>query len=108
MAAESPIVEDDLREALTAAADVLTAQRISYAVIGGMAAGQRSQPRFTKDVDFLLTVPQIRLPALLDELMARGFTCDPTTVIREWTQEHMTTLSFRGVRIDWLKPVIPL
>lgn len=28
--------------------------------------------------------------------------------IREWTQQHMTTLSFRGVRIDWLKPVIPL
>jgi hypothetical protein len=39
---------------------------------------------------------------------ARGAGVNLTpTVIREWTQEHMTVLSFRGIRIDWLKPVLP-
>ena len=108
MAADTPIKEDDLLDALAASAQGLRGQRINYAVIGGMAATFRGQPRTTKDVDFLLQVPQLQLPGLLDDLVARGFACDPVTTIREWTQEHMTTLSFRGIRIDWLKPVIPL
>jgi hypothetical protein len=108
MAADSPIKEQDLLDALAASTEALAAKRINYAVIGGMAAGIRAQPRYTKDLDFLLQIPQLQLPSLLDDLAARGFTCDPPTTIREWTQEHMTTLSFRGLRVDWLKPVIPL
>jgi predicted nucleotidyltransferase len=108
MANESAIKQQDLEDTLTATAAVLTTQRINYAVIGGMATGFRTQPRFTKDVDFLLQIPQLKLPGLLDELAARGITCDPLTTIREWTQQHMTTLSYHGIRVDWLKPVIPL
>ena len=108
MSADAPIKEEDLLDALAASAEGLRARRINYAVIGGMATTFRGQPRTTKDIDFLLQVPQLQLPGLLDELTARGFTCNPVTTIREWTQEHMTTLSFRGIRIDWLKPVIPL
>lgn len=81
--------------------------KVRYAVVGGMGAGYRSQPRFTKDLDLLLTIPQLVLPGLLDDLQKRGFDFEPLTVIREWTQEHMTVLSYRGIRIDWLKPVIP-
>jgi hypothetical protein len=108
MSADRPMTEQDLLDGLAAAAEGLRARRINYAVIGGMATTFRGQPRTTKDIDFLLQVPQLQLPGLLDELAARGFACDPATTIREWTQEHMTTLSFRGIRIDWLKPVIPL
>lgn len=108
MPGNAPMRVQDLLDGLAAAAEGLRARRINYAVIGGMATTFRGQPRTTKDIDFLLQVPQLQLPGLLDELTARGFTCDPATTIREWTQEHMTTLSFRGIRIDWLKPVIPL
>jgi len=108
MAADAPIKEEDLLDALAASAEGLRAGRINYAVIGGMAATFRGQPRTTKDLDLLLQVQQLQLPGLLDDLAARGFACDPPTTIREWTHEHMTTLSFRGIRIDWLKPVIPL
>src|SRR5206468_2940391 len=66
------------------------------------------QTRFTRDADFILSVPQIRLPSVLDELTQRGFSLDSTRLIREWTQQHMTVLSYRGIRVDWLKPVIPL
>ena len=108
MAADTPITEQDLLDCISAAADTLRGRQINYALIGGMATAFRGYARTTKDIDFLLQVPQLLLPGLLDDLTARGFTCDVPTTIREWTQEHMTTLSFRGVRIDWLKPVIPM
>src|SRR5260221_14062431 len=72
-----------------------------------MATSFRSQPRFTKDLDFLLSVPQLALPSVLADLARRGFQFDTQATIREWTQHHMTVLSFRGIRIDWLKPVLP-
>ena len=96
-----------LEAGLTTVAEVLARHQVNYAVIGGMAAGYRSQPRFTKDLDFLLQVPQLSLPPVLEELAERGFAFDLVTAIREWTQEHMTVLSYHGIRIDWLKPVIP-
>ena len=106
--ADNPAVSVELLETgLIAAAEVLTRHSVKYAVIGGMAAAYRSQPRFTKDVDFLLSVAQTALPPILEELLNRGFSFDLLSAIREWTQEHMTVLSYRGIRIDWLKPVIP-
>jgi hypothetical protein len=107
MSSNPPISEEDLKKTLVEMAAALAQFNAKYAVIGGMAAAYRSQPRFTKDLDILLAIPQLVLPGLLHELQRRGFDFDVTTVIREWTQEHMTTLSFRGIRIDWLKPVIP-
>jgi hypothetical protein len=56
----------------------------------------------------LLDVPQLVLPELLDELARLGFDVDMATVIREYVREHMTTFRFGSVRIDWLKPVLPL
>lgn len=107
MANNPPVSVELLEAGLTTVADVLARHHVNYAVIGGMAAGYRSQPRFTKDVDFLLHVPQLSLPPVLEELAGRGVSFDLMTAIREFTQEHMTVLSYHGIRIDWLKPVIP-
>lgn len=107
MSSNPPISEEDLKKALVETAAALAQFNTKYAVIGGMATAYRSQPRFTKDLDILLAIPQLVLPELLHDLQHRGFEFDLTTVLREWTQEHMTVLSFRGIRIDWLKPVIP-
>jgi len=68
----------------------------------------RGRPRFTQDIDILLDVPQIALPGLLDDLVERGFSIDRDTVIRQFVREHMTSFRFGTVRIDWLKPVLPL
>ena len=81
--------------------------QVRYALIGGVAAGYRTHPRFTRDLDFLLQVPQLVLPALLEDLKRRGFEFDTLATIREWTQHHMVVLSYHGIRIDWLKPVLP-
>ena len=107
MANEVPEFSQNLLNGLLQLAQVLDGFHLRYALIGGVATGYRSSPRVTEDLDFLLEVPQLTLPGLLEELRSRGFTFDMETVIREWTQEHLTVLSFHGVRIDWLKPLIP-
>jgi hypothetical protein len=105
--ADEPVISRDLLDGALQLADALNRAGVRYALIGGLAAGHWTQARFTRDVDFLLHIPQLQLPALLDDLAARGFAFDPTETIREWTAHHMVVLSFRGVRVDWLKPVLP-
>jgi hypothetical protein len=89
-------------------AEALGSRSIRYALIGGLAFTIRGRPRFTQDVAFLLEVPQVVLPGLLDDLVKRGFTLDPAVVTRQFVQEHMASFTFGRVRIDWLKPVLPL
>jgi hypothetical protein len=108
MPAEHELLEDELIRAVEILADTFTAQSVRYAVVGGLATALRGRPRFTQDVDVLLDVPQLSLPGLLDELARVGFSFDKAKVIREFVQEHMTAFRFGAVRIDWLKPVLPL
>ena len=98
----------DLVTAVETLSDVFAERGIEYALLGGLATMLRGRPRFTQDGDILLTVPQVALPGLLDELTRRGFSLDADTVIREFVQHHMTAFRFGVVRIDWLKPVLPL
>jgi hypothetical protein len=98
----------DLVEAIRLLVDAFAAKSIRYAIVGGVATSLRSRPRFTQDVDVLLEVPQIVLPGLLDELANRGFNFDSAKVIREFVQEHLTVFYYKSVRIDWIKPVLPL
>jgi hypothetical protein len=88
-------------------ADVLNEHQVSYALIGGLAAGYRTHPRATRDLDFLLNVPQVVLPTVLEGLEQRGFELDLQATIREWIQHHMAVFSYQGIRVDWLKAVLP-
>jgi hypothetical protein len=108
MADEHEVLGDELVCAVELLAEVFAARSIRYALIGGLATLMRGRPRFTQDIDVLLEVPQLALPALLDELTQRGFTLEPATVIREFVREHITAFRYGSVRIDWIKPVLPL
>jgi hypothetical protein len=108
MAGEAAELPQHLVTGLLEHVQALERFHLSYTLIGGIAAGYRSRPRFTQDLDFLLDVPQLVLPSLLEDLQGRGFEFDPPTAMREWTSQHLTVLSFHGVRIDWLKPVLAL
>jgi hypothetical protein len=108
MLAEHDILADELIRAVELLADTFAAKATRYALVGGLATMMRGRPRFTQDVDVLLDVPQVALPGLLDQLSKLGFNLDPVTVVREYVREHMTAFQFGSVRIDWLKPVLPL
>jgi len=105
--ATNQVLSEDLLKALEESTAAMDRHLVSYALIGGLAASYRSQPRFTKDIDFLVQVPQVVLPSLLDDLQSSGFEFDTAATIAEWIQHHMVALSYRGIRVDWLKPVIP-
>ena len=108
MPTESNPLATELIRAVELLSETFAERSIQYALIGGLATMMRGRPRFTQDVDMLLEVPQIALPALLDDLSKCGFTLDLATVVREFEREHLTTFRYGTVRIDWLKPVLPL
>ncbi|NBW86083.1 MAG: hypothetical protein EBR23_04440 [Planctomycetia bacterium] len=108
MPSASESLAGDLIRAVEILGEVLEARRVRYAILGGLATMVRGRPRFTQDVDVLLDVPQVVLPGLLDELVERGFTIDRATVVRSYIHEHMAVFHYGVVRIDWLKPVLPL
>jgi len=105
--ATDPAPPDPLGDALVELADAFEKNGANYALIGGLAIGLRSRPRTTKDVDILLAVSQLRLPGLVADLAARGFSLDERAVIEEFVRHHITAFQYRGVRVDWLKPVLP-
>ena len=101
------LLSEELVQAVESLTEAFAARSVRHALIGGLAIAIRGRPRLTQDVDFLVDVPQIALPGLLDDLVERGFTLDPVVVIGEYVREHITAFSFGPVRIDWLKPVLP-
>lgn len=108
MPVDRDLLPEDSIRAVETLTEVFEARSVRYALIGGLAFLLRGRPRFTRDVDFLIDVPQIVLPKLLDDLIDRGVTLDPAVVIQEYVREYMTSFPFGGLRIDWLKPVLPL
>jgi hypothetical protein len=108
MHADQTLLPGDAVRAVESLAEAFDARSIRYALIGGLAFVLRGRPRFTQDVDMLLDVPHLVLPALLDDLTERGFAIDSQVVIKEYVREHMTSFPFGRIRIDWLKPVLPL
>lgn len=98
---------EELDRAVESLSEAFAMRSVRHALIGGLATSLRGRPRLTQDVDFLVDVPQLMLPGVLDDLIERGFTLDPTIVIKQYVREHITSFSYETVRIDWLKPVLP-
>src|SRR5207248_6911122 len=97
-----------LEEVVRRIAVVFEQRQVRHALIGGLAVGLRSRPRATKDADFILHVPALALPGLLDDLVNDGFTLDVVEVIRRWSADRFVDFSCGRVRIDWMQPVLPL
>lgn len=98
---------DPLQEALALGAAVLDERGVRYALIGGLATGYRSRPRYTKDIGVIIDVPAVSLSGLLAALREQGFEFDDRAVIEDFTRHHMAAIWRRGVRFDWLKPILP-
>jgi nucleotidyltransferase DUF2204 len=100
---------DRLTDAVAGLAGVFAQQRIAYALIGGLGVAVRGNRRLTQDVDFLLHIPAIQLPRLLEAMVESGCTLDVTQSIRDWTDGGMLVFTGPdGVHVDCLKAVIPV
>jgi hypothetical protein len=97
-----------LSQAFEALVTTFDERRVRYAIIGGIATIQHTRVRTTDDIDALLTVPQIALPGLFETLQARGFDIDTIKSIREFRDDGLTTVRYKGVLIDLMRPVLPV
>jgi predicted nucleotidyltransferase len=95
---------ESLLQGVAEIAKALRSHDVSYALIGGMAVGFRALPRYTEDINVLLRIPQVQLPAVLETLKANGFDLDLMQVIRDLNTTHMAVVRFRGFRVDLFKP----
>lgn len=74
-----------LNSTLADLAGLLDAQKIAFAVVGGIAVTLRSEPRFTADVDVVIAVDIDRAVLLIDQLDASLFeplVADPRDLVR--------------------------
>ncbi|HQR07689.1 MAG TPA: hypothetical protein PLN21_12755 [Gemmatales bacterium] len=78
-------IATQLSEALLHIKKVFDTRKVKYCVIGGFAAGYLSTPRFTKDINFIVHLPQLVLPAVIEDLIALGFELNLFPSIRRWT-----------------------
>jgi len=105
---EQTLQTQHLMEALCQLAEVLNQRSASYALIGGLGVAVRGNIRATEDVDFLIHVEQLRLPALLEDMRDHGCNLDVIKAIRTWNQDGMLAFEWPGgVQVDLLKAVIP-
>jgi predicted nucleotidyltransferase len=87
---------------------ILDERGADYALIGGLGLALRGPVRATRDIDLLLNIPQLQLPGLLEQLCGEGFSLDVTQAIATWNRDHLLDFFFGSIRIDWLKPVLPV
>lgn len=96
-----------LQQAFEALVAILNERGVRYAIIGGLAILQHTRARTTEDVDVLLAVPQIAMPGLFEALRDRGFSVDLAKSMCELRDQGLTTLQFRDVMADLMRPLIP-
>jgi len=97
-----------LKQALRSLVETLDASSVRYAIIGGIATIQHGRVRTTADIDVLLTIPQIAMPALFSALLEKGFTLDLKRNIAELRENGLTTLRFQDVLVDMMRPILPV
>ena len=100
--------ELELAEGVRLLALAFERRKIRHALIGGLAVGVRSRTRATKDADFILQVPALSFPGLLEDLVADGFEIDVLDIIRRWSTDRFIVFYRGEVRIDWVQPVVAL
>jgi predicted nucleotidyltransferase len=95
-------VNDPLQTTLIDAVDFLTREGLSYALIGGMAASLRGQPRTTADVDLVVAAdasPALDLIGQLDQSRFRPLFDNVAEIVERsyiLPLRHRTT----GVKVD--------
>src|SRR5258708_579433 len=70
------MTDTELIEVVRRLAITFERRKISHALIGGLAVGLRSRPRTTKDADFIVNIPALAFPDLLEELVGDGYQID--------------------------------
>jgi predicted nucleotidyltransferase len=96
-----------LQQAFNALVTTFDERGIRYAIIGGIAMIQHTRVRTTDDIDALLIMPQVAMSGLFESLRDRGFSLDVLQSIREFRDGGLTTICFKDVLVDLMRPIVP-
>ena len=97
-----------LEQAFRRAVEDLTALKCRWALVGGLAVSARSEPRFTRDIDFAVVVERDEdAESLASLLRGRGYT--PLALVEQDSMRRLATLRLaapgagkQGVVVDLL------
>jgi len=98
------MVDDILSRSVVGVAKALSSNGAKYALIGGLAVSVRGRPRSTKDADFIVDCPALKLAGLFEDMNALGFELDVLTAIRKWQTDRLLIMFADEVRVDWMYP----
>jgi hypothetical protein len=108
----------NLINVVAALAEVLDRLQVRFAVGGAIANNYWGIVRTTKDIDCLISLPQIKYQLFADELNAIGFTLGeghdqyvPLTVPRlleQVRQRKLITCFKQSIRVEFFVPAVPL
>lgn len=107
-APESLGFADSVEKAMTLMAEAFDRHHVPHALIGGMAIAYRANPRATVDIDLIVAADALTIGIVVAELVASGFRPDVRQILQDWSQDQLAVLWFGPVRIDWLKPALPV
>ena len=99
----------DILPVLSSLAEWFNNQKVSYAIIGGVAIGLIAQPRETHDIDAVAWIDLIDLPVLLTSAAQFGFvsrTTDPQS-FAEKSRMVLLTHTETGISVDVSCGVLP-
>lgn len=103
MAAELPAL--DFVVSLCAA--ILAEAGAQYALIGGVAVSARGYIRTTADVDFLIHIERVRIPALLEKFASARCRFDHAATLAHISGREIARVRFQDVQIDLIPAVLP-
>lgn len=97
----------DLFGVLRRMAEVFEERGIPYAVSGAVAQNFWGVVRTTLDLDLLMTVPSIRVPAFVDRLKECGGRLDLAEALRSLREEHVLRFTLEDVPVEIFVPYLP-
>lgn len=106
LAAQLDMLSEGMRAAVLAACDAYAALGVPYALVGGLAAGARGRPRFTKDVDFLVGEEAFTRSGLIISfakpmpLQAGDVAIDPIPLPDDPRRKEVLAQALAGAEID--------
>jgi hypothetical protein len=80
---------------------------VRYAIVGGIALIHHVRLRATDDIDAIVVLPQIAMPAFFEDMKASGFSLDVMTCIRQLRDDGLTSARYGGVIVDLMRPILP-
>lgn len=95
-------MEIEHRDALAAAVGALERLGVDYFLFGANAQNVWGDPRYTKDADLILVLPDERFGELLDALLSVGYSVKRDEHRTRLRSGRMLKLPFGGITVDFV------